>query len=132
MLVPGDQAIVDVRIEPLAVRRELVPGAIALSAPLLSSSGQELPRRHLEPQDGAFPATWGQFGGLHTWRGYRLLAVNLHPLRIVQQDGQTYLEVLERFAVHAVIDESRAPAPILQRERQIPGSGRASSRRSPG
>jgi hypothetical protein len=121
LLVPDDLAISDVRIEPVSVRREPVPGDLALAGPLAASNDEFLPRHHLEADGGIFPATWGEFGGLHTWRGYRLLAVNLHPFRTVSEGGQTVLEVLTEYEVHAVVEDQRLPIEPLVRERRVDG-----------
>ncbi|MBD3221793.1 hypothetical protein GF314_11185 [bacterium] len=121
LLVPDDLAVVDVRIEPHRVRREVAPGPLSLAGALVSSDETELPRHHLATADGRFPATWGTFGGLHTWRGYRLLAVNLHPFRAMVDEAEPTIEILEEFTVHAVIDETRRPPLPTARERLVPG-----------
>jgi hypothetical protein len=120
LLVPADLAVRDVVIEPLAVRREALPGRLAEAGPLVTSSGEMVPVTGPEEADGVFPASWGEFGGLHSWRGYRLMAVTLHPVRVVESGGVAHLEVLERFAVKAVVD-GPAPAAPLARERLVPG-----------
>lgn len=123
LLVPADLVVTQVRIEPLAVRREPLPGTLAVAAPLQTSEGEEVAVRHLVREEGVFPATWGGFGGLHTWHGYRLLAVTVHPVRQHAATGEqpAHLEFLERFAVHPVLAaDAVLPAP-LTRERQVAG-----------
>ncbi len=121
LLVPADLPIADVGIEPITVRRLPLPGRLAVAAPLVSSNGEVLPRHHLQPVDGAFPATWGQFGGLHDWRGYRLLAVNLHPFRVVETPDGPVLEVLEDYRITVVSDGAPARDAPLVRQRRVPG-----------
>jgi hypothetical protein len=127
LLVPAAAPVTGVRIEPLAVRSEPVPGTLASAGPLVTSTGESIPVRSLEPEDGVFPATWGRFGGLHSWHGYRLLAVTVHPVRLIAGvDGQPdRLEFLERFAVHAEQSADwTLPAP-LTRQRQVAGEREA-------
>lgn len=121
LLVPADLPVVDVTIEPLSVRTEAVPGKIALAEALQGSEGGRVEQHHVAASATAFPERWGHFGGLHAWRGYRLLAVNVHPFRIVDDGAGQHLEVLERFAVEVVTDPSAAPAPLIERQRLVPG-----------
>ncbi len=125
-VVPSDLAITDVRVEPLAVRRDSLPGPLATAQPFVSSTGAVVSQRHLEPGAGYFPAAWGMFGGLHSWRGYRLLAVTVHPARLrAAADGQAAsIELLEQFAIHAVVSPDRQLPPPLSRERKVPGERR--------
>jgi hypothetical protein len=121
LLVAPEAVAVDVRIEPLKVRREPLPGPLALARPLLTSEGQALPQEHLAPADGAFPPTWGQFGGLHDWRGYRMLAVNVHPFRVVDTADGPVLEVLEEYTIEMVTDPTVVREQPLARQRQVAG-----------
>ena len=123
LLVPSDLAISGVTIEPIAVRREPVPGPVARAAALQAGNGDLLPQQDLDPIAGVFPATWGSFGGLHTWRGYRLLAVTVHPFRLYADgdEGAGELEVLEQFSIRAVVDGVQSPQPIVVRERRVAG-----------
>jgi len=121
LLVPPHLTAGDVRIEPLKVRREALPGRLALAGPLLTSEGEALAVEHIQPAGGAFPATWGEFGGLHDWRGYRLLAVVLYPFRVVDTDEGPMLEVLEEYSIEAV-GASTPPRDLpLARQRLVPG-----------
>ena len=123
LLVPADLAVAGVTVEPLAIRTEKLPGRLAVAGPLETSTGKLLEQRYITPVDGVFPPTWGTFGGLQSWRGYRLLAVTVHPCRVVADDGGEggHLEILERFAVRAILDSSRLPAAPLVRERRVEG-----------
>ena len=127
LLVPSGLAISGVTIEPIAVRRELAPGPVAKAAALQAGNGDLLPQHDLEPIAGVFPATWGSFGGLHTWRGYRLLAVTVHPFRLHSDgdEGAEELEILERFSIRAVVDDMLSPQPIVVRERRVAGERKA-------
>lgn len=122
-LVPPDQPITGVRIEPLAVRTEALPGRLSVAGPLVTSTGETLPVHELSPEGTVFPQTWGQFGGLHTWHGYRLLAVTLHPVRLHAgtDDQDARLEILERYAVHLVTEPGYDSPPPLTRERRVVG-----------
>ena len=119
LLVPADLPITDVVIEPVTTRREALPGPLAVAQPLEASNGDLVPQRTVEPTAGAFPATWGQFGGLHAWRGYRLLAVTVHPIRL--DAGAQEIEVLEEFTVRAMVDPSLALEQPLERQRRVQG-----------
>lgn len=125
LLVPSDLPIVDVRIEPVVVQKESLPGRLAVCEPLGGSSGGYLERHHLAADGVSFPTTWGQFGGLHTWRGYRLMAVNLHPFRVVNDPDGSHLEVLTEYVVHAVLDPNGTVDQPLQRERLVYGERKA-------
>ncbi len=121
LLIPDNLPVVDIRVEPVRVRREALPGRLALAGPLVAGNLDVLPQHHLQAQDGAFPATWGQFGGLHDWRGYRLLAVNLHPFRVVDTADGPVLEVLEEYTIEAVTSGSFNREAPLVRQRQVAG-----------
>ena len=123
LLIPADLAVRGVIVEPIAVRQEQVPGPLALALPLQASNGDLLPQYGLDPVDGVFPPTWGSFGGLHTWRGYRLLAVRVHPFRLHTGDGEGAgeLEILEQFVIRAVVDGATLPTTSLVRERRVAG-----------
>jgi hypothetical protein len=122
LLVPAHLAVTGVVVEPVATVPVEVPGPLAVADALRTSEGAVLADRRLEPAGGVFPATWGEFGGVHTWRGYRLVAVALHPLRAtLGADGRSVgLEMLTEFRVRVVTDGT-ASQPVLSRERQVPG-----------
>jgi len=123
LLVPADLAVAGVEVEPLAVRTVTAPGRLALAAPLRTSVGEAVPQRYLEAQAGVFPPSWGTFGGLHAWRGYRLLAVTVQPARVrVDADpAAPVLDLLERFAVRVVTEGAGPVAAPLARERRVFG-----------
>ncbi len=123
LLVPGDLPITGVRIEPLATRELALPGRLATSPAMITSAGEAVPVRDLLPENGVFPPTWGRYGGVHRWHGYRLLGVTVHAARLhAGADGRPdRLVVLERFAVHALTDPQAMPGPALARERQVAG-----------
>ena len=126
-LVPAHLAITDVRIEPLAVRTETLAGPLAKAAPLLTSTGQPVSQRYLEPLDGMFPARWGMFSGLHDWRGFRLLAVTVFPVRALPATATegARLEFLEHYAIAATVAADRQLPPPLARQRQVAGERQA-------
>jgi hypothetical protein len=128
LAIPADWHVVDVRVEPLRVRTEALPGRLQRADPLLASDDGTRRVEDLQPADGVFPATWGRFGGVQTWRGYRLLSVNLHPFRVREGADGGRLEVLESYAVHAVLGSEAGSEPPLGRERLLPGEGEAVAR----
>ncbi|MFO7653144.1 MAG: C25 family cysteine peptidase [Candidatus Krumholzibacteriia bacterium] len=121
-LIPLAESGARLEVEAVSVRRIQLPGPIAAAGPVTTDSGDAV-SIDLLPADGhEFPAVWGEFRGQHTWRGYRLAAVRVHPIRLVR-DGAgafTEAEVLERYRVRLV--SGSAPLPdIAQRRRLVPG-----------
>ncbi|MBK8166021.1 MAG: VCBS repeat-containing protein [bacterium] len=99
LLVPADANVVDAWIEPLQTHAEKVPGPLARGEALFTDTGGKVLTKRL-PDDGAtYPAAWGRFAGTHTWRGYRLLAVEVYPLRQAGEGDEITLEFLDRYAV---------------------------------
>ncbi len=120
LLVPAHLAIGGVVVEPVRTMEITPPGPLAVAGPLQTSTGEVVSVETVTGADGRFPAQWGQWGGLHTWRGYRLLAVAVHPLRVVDGEEGQRLELLTEFRVRALTTAATAP-PVLARERQVPG-----------
>jgi len=126
ILVPVGVSIVDVTIEPVATHTERVPGRLALAEPLQTSEGTKVAVDRYPTRTETFPATWGEFRGLRTFRGYVLAAVMVHPFRAVGGPGRDYdaVEVLDEYFVRAVIGSAAASAP-LARERLVAGERRS-------
>ncbi len=126
ILVPAGTSIVDITIEPVATHTVRVPGPLALAEPLQTSDGTEVAVDRFPTSAGSFPATWGEFRGLHTFRGYVLAAVAVHPFRAIggPSGGYEAVEVLDEYVVRAVTDATRGEAP-LARERLVAGERRS-------
>jgi hypothetical protein len=121
LLVPAELTVAEAWVEPLATHTEPSPGPLAVAGPLVSSEGQVISQPRMSAGNGAFPAAWGEFKGSHVWRGYRLLAVTVHPLR----ETESGLEFLDGYAVHVRYGEPVDPDQIARRERLVPGEAQA-------
>ncbi|MCB1183046.1 VCBS repeat-containing protein [bacterium] len=127
-LIPLDQDVTDVVIEPLAVRREALAAPLARAGDLATSDETLVKSRLLEEVDGAFPAAWGRFGGTHVWRGYRLLAVTVYPVRQVAGNDGVALEYLDEFAVRARFTAATDLDGVVQRQRRVAGEAADTAR----
>ncbi|MCP4571978.1 MAG: T9SS type A sorting domain-containing protein [bacterium] len=94
LLVPLDRRIVSVEIEALAVHRFGAPDALATAVAEVSSEGP-INVASLAATDPA--AGWGGMTGAHVWRGYRLLTVQVRPVR---KAAGGELEFLDAYAVN--------------------------------
>ncbi|MHB8079984.1 MAG: C25 family cysteine peptidase [Candidatus Krumholzibacteriia bacterium] len=127
LLVPLDAAPGGVEVVALATHRVPVPGRLAAGSPLISSEGVAVVAARLALDGAAFPAQWGEFGGTQVWRGFRLAAVRIYPLRAVRDAAGEWseLEVLDRYAIRLLPGSAGATvgaaAQIAVRERQLPG-----------
>ena len=82
-----------------------VPGAPGARRPPAYQRGRRAGGRPLPARTASFPATWGEFRGLHTFRGYVLAAVVVHPFRAIggsADGGYDTIEVLDEYVVRAV------------------------------
>jgi hypothetical protein len=123
LLVPADLKVAEAWIEPIVTHKLDQPGPIKLGVPLATSTGELISTARMAPAEGFFPATWGEFKGTHTWRGYRLLAVSVHPLR----EGPGYLEFLDSYAVHVRYEGTVDPRELATRERAVAGEFQANT-----
>lgn len=124
LLVPAGLDVGGVEIVPLATRRLAIPGELALAAPLVSSEGVEVREDRLPLDGAAWPAAWGEFGGVQTRRGFRVAGVRVFPLRALRNDAGrwTELEVLERYEVRFLPAAPAARRPVTaERQRAVPG-----------
>ncbi len=120
-LIPMDRTVTGITVEPLGVRTEILPGPLAVSPAHLTDGGERVLTTSL-PSDGpAFPTTWGRFGGTHVWRGYRLLAVDVYPVREIQTDAGVRLEYLNDFAVRVEYGAAAPAADYAVRQRLVAG-----------
>ncbi len=123
LLIPVDAVVSDAWIEPLATHLEKVAGTLAVSEPLITDTGDLLTKTRLAPAAGAYPAAWGRYDGTHSWRGYRLLSVEVYPLRSTGTAGQ--LEFLDSYAVRVSYKRGGGGEDIAVRERLVPGEREA-------
>ncbi len=122
-LVPMDARIVAVEVVPEQTHRETLPGRITLNAPIRDENGVEARIEMLSPANQMFPAGWSEFGGTHAWRGYRLAAVRIFPVRAIADEDGNYseIEVLDRYSVRLVTGDGGVTLDPIQRERLVPG-----------
>jgi hypothetical protein len=106
LLVPVGANVVDAWIEPLQTHAEKVPGPLARGEALFTDTGEKVLTKRLPDDGAAYPAAWGRFAGTHTWRGYRLLAVEVYPLRQVADGDESTLAFLDRYAVRVAYGAS--------------------------
>jgi hypothetical protein len=114
LLVPADANVTDAWVEPLGTHRVKTTASLAVAPPLLTDGGVQVAQRRL-PDGDAFPAAWGRFDGTHTWHGYRLVALEVYPLREAA-DG---LEFLDTYAVRVAYGAGRASDDMAVRERLV-------------
>ncbi|MBK7187935.1 MAG: hypothetical protein IPH86_04405 [bacterium] len=79
LLVPADARVQDAWVEPLATHRVKTSGTMAIAEPLFTDTGVYVHEPRLPAGGNSFPESWGRFAGTHTWRGYRLLALEVYP-----------------------------------------------------
>ncbi|MGD9548283.1 MAG: C25 family cysteine peptidase [Candidatus Krumholzibacteriia bacterium] len=127
LLVPMDQEVVSLQVEPLRTHREKLAGPLAVAAPQITDSGEAVMTVTMEKSGAVFPAQWGTFQGSHLWRGYQLVAVEVYPVREVTGSEGAALEFLDAYAVKAVL-AGRLDAPDhARRERFVPGEAEANA-----
>lgn len=124
-VIPAGREVVEAWIEPLETRRDKAQRIPSLSGPLVTDGGEVHAVSLMNAKDGAFPASWGDFGGTHTWRGYNLLAMNLYPVRSLNDAEGQFLEYLEAYAVRVRYGDGSTARHTLQRERFVPGEKEA-------
>ena len=121
LLVPADAQVLDAWVEPLSTHEVKSDGNLAVAEPLFTDTGEYVHERRLPDGGASFPAAWGRYSGTHTWRGYRLLALEVYPLRqTLGADGAT-LEFLDSFAVRVRYGTGGLPEDIAVRERFVAG-----------
>lgn len=121
LLIPSDREVAEAWIEPLDVRRDKGAEMPQLATAHVTDSDELHPVTRLQRQEGAFPAEWGEFGGVHTWRGYTLLGMNLYPVRSITDENGHTLEYLEAYAVHVRYSDGSSTRHTLQRKRFVAG-----------
>lgn len=108
LLVPADARVQDAWIEPLQTHRVKADGALAVAEPLFTDTGVYIREGRLPTGGESFPAAWGRFGGTHTWRGYRLLSMEVYPLRQTADAAGEGLEFLDSYAVRVTFNAKAA------------------------
>ncbi|MCP4293443.1 MAG: hypothetical protein GY780_16575 [bacterium] len=121
LLIPAGRTVTSAWIEPLNTRSEKSSRSLALASAHVTDGGELVYTRRMEAFEGVFPASWGEFGGTHTWRGYNLLTMNVYPIRASVGTADGALEYLEDFAVRVLYDDGSDQIMALERERLVPG-----------
>jgi len=126
LLVPVESRIVGVEVVPLATQQLEAPGALSLGGLLYDGAGKGCPTGHLELGEAAYPLLWGEYAGSHVWRGFRLVAVQLYPLRALKDDSGawTTVEMLGEYAIRLLTDQRADLPAVVTRQRQVPGERR--------
>ena len=125
LLVPADAVVTDAWIEPVTTHLEKVDGSLAVCDPLVTDTGEIVTKARLQSVAGAYPAAWGKFDGTHTWRGYRLLAMEVFPVRSTANAGE--VEFLDSYAVRVAYGKGAGAGEVAVRERFVPAE-RAANR----
>jgi len=128
LAVPLDYEVVGVVIEPLGTIREVQSAPVALAAPNVTSEGEMYYATSMDRSGDVFPAAWGTFTGSHVWRGYKLVSVDVYPVREFRTDAGTELEYLTDFAVRLVLDENPSDRDVAVRQRLVAGEAEDSRR----
>jgi len=123
LLVPMDAAIGGIEVVPLQTHQEPLPGPVGLGRPMVSDQGEEFAVDRLALGKTVYPQVWGEYAGTHTRRGFRLVSVQLYPVRILRDDlGQwSAVEVLDRYEIRILPAEFPSSPDIAQRLRFVPG-----------
>jgi hypothetical protein len=119
LLVPADARVQDAWIEPLETHRVDAAGPVAVAEPLFTDTGGIINEGRLPVGGDSFPAAWGRFGGTHTWRGYRLLAMEVYPVRQTADGTGEVLEFLDSYAVRVSYGSNSAADDMAVRERLV-------------
>ncbi len=123
LLVPLDSPVAGIEVIPVASHREPLPGPLQLGGQIFTHDEVGVTVDRLALGESAYPEQWGEFGGSHVWRGFRLVAVQVYPLRLLRgPDGEwTEVEVLDQYQIRLITDDS-APLPdVAHRQRLVPG-----------
>ncbi|MBE0567099.1 MAG: VCBS repeat-containing protein [Krumholzibacteria bacterium] len=119
LLIPADRTVASVTVEALATRRLALPGSLATAAPAVFADGAVVP---VAPDAGSTKAAaaWGEATGTHRWRGYRLLSVQVRPVRPVEgSPGEA--EFLEAYTVRVAWGGAAGDQDMVRRLRRVPG-----------
>ena len=116
LLVPADREVVGVTVEALASHVEALPGNLAAARPAELDDGTPAAFAVSAAKTGA---AWGVARGTHLWRGYRLLAVHVTPVRPTG-DGAT-VEFLDAYAVRVAYGPAAPSEDPAVRRRLVPG-----------
>ncbi|MFT7699831.1 MAG: hypothetical protein ACI8S7_001664, partial [Candidatus Krumholzibacteriia bacterium] len=128
ILVPLNTDVTKVWVEPINTHRDFLTADLAIAADLAVSTGSFLKTRTMSDEGTTFPMSWGRSGGTHTWRGHRLLAVTIYPVRRVTANGQSFLEYLDDYAVRAEFTPASDAEDVVHRERLVFGEAQANDR----
>lgn len=123
-LVPLGSDVEQVWVEPLATHREVLTQSLPVAGDHAVSSKEFISTRILADDGMSFPNSWSTGGSTHTWRGYRLLAVTVYPVRQITENGVSVLEYLDEFAVRAEFKAADNMTDVIQRQRAVAGEAR--------
>lgn len=121
LLIPAGMQVADAWVEPLVTRTEKYSEVTALAPPHITDTGEMITTSRMQAVEGAFPASWGEYSGTHTWRGYNLLTVSVYPARIDDQN----IIYLDEYAVQVVYADGLSQRVTLQRERFVQGENQS-------
>ena len=127
LLIPVGQQIAQAWVEPINTRVEKLSSFLPVAGPYITDEGESLNTTRLQPENGIFPAQWGEFTGTHTWRGYNILTLNVFPARVSESANGNDIEYLEDFTVKVVYADGSNGQVVVQRERLIPGEKEANA-----
>ena len=125
LLVPLDRTVTGATIEPLATHRESLKGTLGVAGVAALDDGTAVP--YGGDVDKAV-AAWGELTGSHLWRGYRLVTVQVRPLRPLAGDP-SQVEFLDAYAVRLSYGPAAADEDIVRRERFVAGEAERNASR---
>ncbi len=129
LLVPMDMEVSSAWVEPLQTHIEKLSQPLPTADPYLTDEGVVVGAATMKREGGGtFPAQWGEFGGSHIWRGYQLVAVNVFPLREVQDQSGAAVEFLDSYAVRVEMKPRAGEVDFVRRERFVPGEAESNAK----
>jgi len=121
LLIPVGQEVADAWVEPLSTRSEVLADPVNVAPPHITDGGEFVTTARMAPSKGVFPASWSEFTGTHSWRGYNLLTLSVFPARIENQE----ISFLQDYAVRVLYSDGQQDRLIIQRERFVEGEKEA-------
>ncbi len=121
LLIPVGKQVDQAWIEPLATHRDELSATLAVAPAHITDGGEMVATARLQIQEGQFPASWGEFSGTHTWRGYNILTLNVYPARTFASATGLEIEYLDEYAVRVVFADGTNQRMTVERERMVPG-----------
>ena len=128
LLVPVDMEVTSAWVEPLQIHTEKFSRPVPVAGPYMSDDGTAVAEATMKRGEAGFPASWGDFGGSHFWRGYQLVAVNVYPMRETDASAGGSVEFLDAYAIRVEMQPRAAMPDYVRRERLIPGEAADNAR----